>query len=535
MNSMQSKLYHTLHKPLRGLLVLLLLSSCSPISVSSSLHSVNDIRSMNPDYSGMASRLASASPEGLDSFSQLFQSLSCSNFESQYWSHIYYLMFNTSNFTPTQTLEELHRATLDFFQNNYSRQESVKKDISRSIFQLFKETFLFFLDKSEDQILEEIAHIELAGNSIKKTSRDYRPELGKFTHTIANLFAQIKQLSTSLHLPCRVAQSSSIVFNNSSNSQGMPFLNYLKRNLHPLVYGARKIMSIAYQSCDALDLPPISSNTPALKGIKKYSDPNGRVFRSIASLEKVNDSHYYLQNFSTHNSDQCVNISRKPLIYDFGGKPFVTQYPFLSINLFKDAGSGSKDLGLDCSGFVLSALAGSGLRIKSSYPMKAAHIAGVNSQKFYTQENIFDCFKKVNADNSDDLSAGDIIATNGHILIVDEVDSDPLGVGSIKSASGCPTQAMSKDQLDFSVIHSSVAFGGVGIHRVHVRDLHLSQLKTGLLQLASNLCYKKFNVKKDTQKNHFIQISRHLLTTECRELEMHVTNQECLSSCQVPL
>ena len=140
------------------------------------------------------------------------------------------------------------------------------------------------------------------------------------------------------------------------------------------------------------------------------------------------------------------------------------------------------------------------------------------------------CFKKVNSASAKPIAPGDIIASHGHVLIVDQVSNDPLGVFQKKSRRQCALSRMSNQQFNFSAIQSSAVFNGIGINRIHIRDIDHPQLLSGLRKLASRSCYRKFG-RKSSNNRLGITILRHSLSENCRELEMKLAGQECLSSC----
>ena len=123
-------------------------------------------------------------------------------------------------------------------------------------------------------------------------------------------------------------------------------------------------------------MPLVPYNTPDIKGIVETSwhGIGDGIRRNISSIERVNATHYYLKRLQKTSSYQgCPNIFKTPLIFDFGGKPYLTSEPYSQVNLFKNYGSGTSALGVDCSGFVVAALATAGLRVKRNHPIGKQH------------------------------------------------------------------------------------------------------------------------------------------------------------------
>lgn len=130
------------------------------------------------------------------------------------------------------------------------------------------------------------------------------------------------------------------------------------RNDLPLpLFGAYYSMATAYQSCQSVTLPEIGANTPDVEGVRKGQDIGGGFQREYASVPDIVRTHYYVQRQSYPVS--CFDLSKRPLVYDFGGEPKIEGQ---GLNFFVNSGPGGSALGLDCSAFISSALAVAGLR-----------------------------------------------------------------------------------------------------------------------------------------------------------------------------
>ena len=130
-----------------------------------------------------------------------------------------------------------------------------------------------------------------------------------------------------------------------------------RSKVSPVVYGSRKVFATLYQSCESLELAPMDKNSASLRGVEVIGEHASGIgkLRRIASLGDVVNSHYYIKDSSKAQAS-CEDNRTNPIIYDFGGKPHVSSSSSSSINFFKDAGTGSAELGIDCSGFIISAL-----------------------------------------------------------------------------------------------------------------------------------------------------------------------------------
>jgi hypothetical protein len=87
-----------------------------------------------------------------------------------------------------------------------------------------------------------------------------------------------------------------------------------------MISSMRKVLAVTYQSCAVLEQKPLDRDDKNVMGIKEeccYEGSRGLV-RHIQSLSQVLSTHHYLQN---SYGNQCFNLNKSPLIYDFGGRP----------------------------------------------------------------------------------------------------------------------------------------------------------------------------------------------------------------------
>ena len=500
--------------------MLFLFVGCSPTLGSSFLYSSQSLTQ------GASSFLENESFVALnqDQIDNFLNQMACSNFESEYWEHIYVTLFNNSPPPPLAVVQKEVIRSAQRYVSQIEAQPSEVRKFFDLISALYKGTFEFFADKSKELILIQLSEID----SLVDSGQGYDDSIDSstvfFVEEIAPLFEEFKETIRSLNLKCQRREPiSSSRFDQNFET---PLLAHMKQSLHPLVYGSRKVMMVSYQSCDVLNMPLVPEGYSGLSGISEQSSGN-RTVRNISSLRQLQNSHYYLKNLR-QPARQCFNIKKSPLIYDYGGKPYVTQYPFPTINLFKNAGSGSESLGIDCSGFVLTAMASAGLRAQENKDLKGVHISGLSSFNFRKPAERLNCFRMINSSYSSPLLSGDVIASLGHVLIVDQVSRDPFGLSQIESVSQC--SRISKEMFNFSVIQSSSSFNGMGINRVHIQRMQQASLIEGLESYASQLCYRKFN-QRVSKKDYGITILRHLLSKECQEDEIYLEGQSCLFQC----
>lgn len=305
------------------------------------------------------------------------------------------------------------------------------------------------------------------------------------------------------------------------------------------VYGGLKTVAVAYQSCEAGDHAPLGDETDAIDGIEivgQHSSGTG-FKREIKDLKRMIATHPYLRSYK-RPLPSCHDILKAPPIYDYGGKPFTSTANEKLFDLFKSAGSGSKELGIDCSAFVFTAYAVSGLKFKRESSLKASLVRGVSSSMMADpQKNGLTCLEHVRFNKDAHLQAGDIIAIKGHVIMVEDVEKDPFGIGSIDNVSDCALKNMDVKDFRFTLLQSSPNKGGIGINRMRARDYltNSSTMGAGLREHAVNACKARFSSSSVSSKSSKASIVRHSSLPQCRETALTLAKEECLSSCSARL
>ncbi len=310
-----------------------------------------------------------------------------------------------------------------------------------------------------------------------------------------------------------------------------------KSQPYPELEGIFKTIATAYQSCEVIDAPPMNKNTASVQGIKIVGDhPAGGKRREIASLAQVNATHYYIANRKLAKNS-CFEVRKSPLIYDFGGKPYTTASSPSELNMFKNGGSGTSVLGIDCSAFVFSSLALAGLKMDPDPKkiLKADLVHGIGSSAYKEpQSNGLRCLDKlVFSQSKPQIEPGDIIAINGHVNIVDSVGPDPFGLARAKSLSDCTSSVLTYTGFDFVIAQSSPSKGGVGINRYLAKDYlaESSTYRTGLTNYAVAACKARFG-GSGVPNSPSLSVVRHRRTPECRANALVATNFDCVDSCR---
>lgn len=312
----------------------------------------------------------------------------------------------------------------------------------------------------------------------------------------------------------------------------------LKATVPLEVYGARRILATAYQSCDVLALPPMTANTPNVAGVTRDAQPNssnGGILRHYGSLADIDSTHYYIHNQNLAKAS-CQEVRNHPPIYDFGGKPYTSSSLPTTLNMLRgDGGSGSEVFGTDCSGFVFSALAAAGLRMidpDPKKPLKASLVLGTPAAAFKEpQNNHLTCLAKIDVTKDKSIASGDVVATTGHIIMLESVGADPFALNKIKSAADCGS--VSYKNFDFVIAQSSPSKVAIGINRYRAKD-YLAEsgtMRIGLERYAAAACRAKFG-QATALSSPDLSVVRHKRTPECLIPEFELTGGECVDSCR---
>ncbi len=457
---------------------------------------------------------------------QTVELLGCPSLTENLLTEIYRVLLTNESFTATQ---ELRRLIMAKTQQNLGFAASDK-------IEFFTDAYLNFYKfltsdvakalklKTRMQVLEVLTALELGDRSDSVRSR--------LQDRYQELKAKISQASRSLKSYCDREESAN--FDQAYLSSD--YWGQLRAQLPAVVYGGRKVFATAYQSCDTLNFPPIGEQTPDVQGIRKTSrHPAGGWKREIYNLSLTQQTHYYLQNWRAADQ-QCTNLPARPLIYDFGGKPKAGSELDSPLDLFSDSGTGSRELGIDCSGFVFSSLASAGLRVNKNVRLKAISVYGISARMFKDPaRNGLSCLRQVKPSEKVRLQEGDMIATTGHIIQVDELGPDPFGLSQIQRIEDCNMDTLPTENFDFVVLQSSPSKNGIGINRIAIRDYltESDSYRSGLLAYAEAACKAQFG-KVVAPRNTTISVVRHREEAGCFDRPLALKQESCLSQCPAP-
>jgi hypothetical protein len=305
----------------------------------------------------------------------------------------------------------------------------------------------------------------------------------------------------------------------------------LKLNTPLAVLGIRRTLATAYQSCQSLRLPPMTRAVPAIEGVEDagpYPGGGGR-FRKITDQAALARSHYYVRDFTP--SPGCVDVKKATMIYDYGGKPFTTSDPRAGLNYWKNNSDGSKGLGIDCSGYVFSALAAGGLRLIKNRQLKPLEVEDYPARMYIdAAKNGFSCLEKAKMGKTFNLRPGDIAATKYHVVIVEKVGKDPL---AIRKYANC--NRITYSDFDFTVAQSSPEQNSIGINRYNAKEYlaqkFLNPIRSGFVDYARAACVAFQSGKDVASGTSDFGIVRHKMTPECLQPDVKLVGSACTDNC----
>ena len=204
------------------------------------------------------------------------------------------------------------------------------------------------------------------------------------------------------------------------------------------------------------------------------------------------------------------------------------------MDVFRNAGSGTSVLGIDCSAYVFSSLMAAGLKTDPSREMKANLVLAYGSASFKEpQKNNMRCLQKITVTKTTSVQAGDIVAIDGHVVMIDEVGADPFGLKKITKAGDCTAAKLSSKNFDFVIAQSSPSKKGIGINRFEARDYldESATIRKGLTAYAVAACRASFGVTPNL-KSPTLSVVRHKHTAECKMPALQLAHEDCIESCK---
>lgn len=366
--------------------------------------------------------------------------------------------------------------------------------------------------KTKDELLEALTAVEIGDHTT--------PERAEMSDSLRGQFSKIQSASLATGKQC-------------DEPSPTPAPTPVPSQKAAVIAGAMRVMATTYQSCSGIRLPAMTSSTASVSGISvvgEHSSGTG-LSRLVTDLASLNRTHYYIKG-GIVSAAGCFDVTKSPLIYDYGGKPSTGSADDSPLDFFKNAGTGTSVLGYDCSAFVFSSMAAQGLRAIAGKKLKALQVHGISSSMMMNpSSNGLTCLTAPKMDASG-LKSGDILAINGHVVILDVTGSDPFGLARAKSVSDCTSSKLTSSGFAFDVLQSSPVKGGIGIDRMRAPDYlaDSSTMRSALVSYAVSACKVKFGQPADAIPSNG-HIVRHKGTADCFDTPVPLARESCVTSC----
>jgi len=472
-------------------------------------------------FIGAAIVLASCAPPQVQNVQQASQniskSLGCSDMKSLVFDSFYEMIDQSQSVPLASDMKQSLKNDMEQIKSEKNLSSSESATLDKITSELFTVVDLM-LEQTPDMTstawkeqIQKIIEYEMQDQSSEKTIASQVK--------INQALDRVRSLSAQASLACEMSYSP-----NKTNSQTSP----LGLSGPSLTNGINRVFATAYQSCRVLDLPPMDAGTADVVGITRtgtHSDGVGGK-REITNLKSVQRTHYYINGIATESS--CVKVADSPLIYDYGGEPAISG---TTLNFFKNAGSGTSALGVDCSAFVSSAIAVVGMRYKPNLPNKPIYTRQTSSKFIDAAASGFTCFDNVTVTPKQSIAAGDILGVNGHVVIVDRLGPDPFALNLIKKEADCAN--LNYKNFDIVVAQSSPSKNGIGLNKYQVKDYldEGSKMRTAFVEMGQQACLAKFQQKNIKPKSSAWGFIRHKGTAECTAPRVTLAGESCAQKC----
>jgi hypothetical protein len=382
---------------------------------------------------------------------------------------------------------------------------------------------------TREEILEVLTSLEIGDASTPERAalqtklRGLFDEIQILVAGAGELAACVKQVSASANLEA------------AEPAEGTLFRQLMTAR-HPVVAGGLKAMAVGYQSCEAPFKAALGPNTPDVRGVTitgPWPSPSPGNKREISNLAALLSSHPYLSDYR-RPSASCFNVLARPLIYDYGGKPNTTSTGGAGLDFFTNQG-GTGVLGIDCSGYVFSSLATSGLRISKGKALKPIQVHATNAAKFMRPKSSgLTCFNPISFNAGTTIRPGDILASGGHIMIIDTVGNDPFGIANITKESDCIASKMSSDRFEMTFLQSGSAKGGLGLSRMRPEGFlpeDEEPMDKAMKEYAAAACKARLRGKTVTITPSTGALVRHSGSSDCLGTKVRLVHEDCVASC----
>jgi hypothetical protein len=467
-------------------------------------------------------------------------SLACPAFEDEFYDAIYSVLLSDKSLPSTEEMSKAFDAML-----SGARYKSLSAPDLARVHDALTATYNTVAIETPRLIgegnpldpkiqLEAIAAMEM-GDELTPAKSTLHQKIRAQLSDVENLMSEALKTSGS-KLDCAEPVATSAA--DARFIDGGALLGAWKKTRAPAVYGALKALATAYQSCDAGLRPALSAATPDAKGIKivgMHSDGIGSK-RIVGDLQALLSTDPYLTSYQ-QPATSCFAVRTSPLIYDYGGKPLASTDAVNTLNFFADSGSGTKVLGVDCSGYVYTAFAAAGLKVRQSGKLKASGVNGLKAAMWMNpSKNGLDCFDYVGFKGSTSIKPGDVLASSGHVIMIETVGNDPFGIKRFTTEAECKLENMAVEHFDFTILQSAPVKGGIGINRIEASHYltETGSMHDAILVHAVNACLAHVRGSNIVTRADKASLVRHLGTAACSDAPVALVHEECLATCAAP-
>ena len=219
------KIKNSLYR-LTTVIAILLTASCAPLNVDVGLSFDNDL----------------IEDEDFSDFSIMFRKAGCQGFQSHVWDYIYKIVSIENGKPPPyhtvkeKVIERIEKLT----ENSSANKEDIRRFAMRfvEIYALVTE----FMDQNKTA--------ETTNTLVQLEHGIVEPDHTEFTNRLKQIFSDLDETAKALNQECLEEPATQIAEDSSSSREeedqwNTGWLRELKKNTHPLVYGARKVMATA--------------------------------------------------------------------------------------------------------------------------------------------------------------------------------------------------------------------------------------------------------------------------------------------------
>lgn len=440
--------------------------------------------------------------------------IACGTFKSSVFDSMYdYLESEKSAPSVIEFTQSLNEKLEPVFTKNKIESIEQQNQLKNELAKLYE-----FLIEDSKSMMQRKTNLEHIQTLIELEMEDVSTKTNESMNvSLKSQLNKVNQIVQSMDLQCEQPETNTDLEQPAVNSSKM-------------TNGVDNVFVTAYQSCQALDVPEVNRSTASVEGITingTHSDGVGSK-RFVTDVNKLQQTHPYIKAAGDGSVNGCFNVRSNPLIYDYGGQAAVTNN---IINFFKDAGSGTNVLGIDCSAYVSAAAAAAGLKYSPNVENKAIYMRQNSSKFINAKSSGFKCYQNVTMSATSNIKPGDIVGVKGHVVVVDKTGLDPFGLKKLKSISDC--EKMDYSNFDFVISQSSPSKNGLGINKYDVKDYlpESTKMRTAFLGLAKASCQAYFTNKTVAATTSEWGAIRHLGTKECLAPKIQMANQSCVSQC----